>query len=179
MKVTKFSTIISYAIEGYGMPRSNRSGFTLIELMITIAVLAVLAAIALPSFKSTIERRQVIGAAENLQTDLQYARSEAIKQNKNIFFQFDTDAWCYGIDDTSSDCDCSASPADCTVSGRLNVTSSDNYKDVVFQANNFSNDFIVINPRQGMVSDDGQFIFTIGEQSKSVSVNLVGRISLD
>lgn len=161
------------------MPLQNRSGFTLIELMITIAVLAILAAIALPSFKSTLERRQIIGAAENLQTDLQYARSEAIKQNQTILFQFDVDAWCYGIDDSSSDCDCAASPGDCTVSGKLNVVSSDNYKDVVFAANNFANDFIVFDPRQGMVSDDGQFLFTIGNQSKSVSVNLVGRISLD
>lgn len=161
------------------MPIHNRSGFTLIELMVAVAVLAVLAAIALPSFKSVLERRQIIGAAENLQTDLQYARSEAIKQNRNILFQFDTGNWCYGIDDTSADCNCAGTPEDCTVSGKLNVVSSDSYKDVVFQANNFADDFIIFEPRQGMVSDDGQFVFTIGNQSKSVSINLVGRISLD
>ncbi len=53
------------------MKNIKSKGFTLIELMITIAVLAILAAIALPSFQGTLERRQLVGAAENLYADLQ------------------------------------------------------------------------------------------------------------
>ncbi|WP_114240121.1 GspH/FimT family pseudopilin [Dyella sp. C9] len=53
-------------------------GFTLVELVITIVVLAVLAAAAMPSFMGLIRRNEVTSQANNLLADLQYARSEAL-----------------------------------------------------------------------------------------------------
>jgi type IV fimbrial biogenesis protein FimT len=58
--------------------RACQSGFTLVELMVTIAVLAILAAIALPNFRSMIRRNGVSTQINALYSDLQYARSEAI-----------------------------------------------------------------------------------------------------
>ncbi len=164
------------------MPLSNRSGFTLIELMITIAVLAILAAIALPSFQSTLERLRVKGAAENFFADLQYARTEAIKQNRNIQFQVDAASWCYGIDDTGADCDCNVSPNDCSVNGQLKVENSTAYKDVDLAVNGLIGDNLVFNPRQGIPvdpNDNSDFVFSIKNYSKTVSINSVGRITLD
>ena len=64
------------------MPRSDQQfGFTIIELMITIAVIAILAAIAMPSFADFLERNRIKGAAESTKAEFQYARSEAIKQS--------------------------------------------------------------------------------------------------
>jgi type IV fimbrial biogenesis protein FimT len=57
---------------------TRRSGFTLVELMVSIAVLAILAAIALPNFRSMIRRGGVSTQVNALYSDLQYARSEAI-----------------------------------------------------------------------------------------------------
>jgi|GEM_PF-190272 len=54
------------------------AGFTLVELMVTIVVLAVLAAIALPNFRSLIQRNAVSTQVNGLLAALQYARSEAI-----------------------------------------------------------------------------------------------------
>lgn len=164
------------------MPRTNRSGFTLIELMITIAVLAILAAIALPSFQSTLERLRVNGAAENFFADLQYARSEAIKQNRNVLFQVDAAAWCYGIDDTGADCDCADSPADCTVSDQLKVQNGTSYRGVNLAINGLDGDNLVFNSRQGIPvdpDDNSDFVFSINNYSKTVSINSVGRITLD
>jgi len=54
-------------------------GLTLIELMVTIAVVAILAAMAAPSFTSLLGSYRVDAAAQELKTSLDLARSEAIK----------------------------------------------------------------------------------------------------
>jgi type IV fimbrial biogenesis protein FimT len=59
-------------------------GFTIIELMVTVAVIAVLAAIAAPSFNPLIERWRVRQITEELQSTLYFARSEAIKRGGGI-----------------------------------------------------------------------------------------------
>ncbi|WP_404299870.1 GspH/FimT family pseudopilin [Alicycliphilus denitrificans] len=63
---------------------ASQRGFTAIELMVVIAIVAVLASLAAPSFTSTIERWRVRQAAEELQSSIYYARSEAIKRGGNV-----------------------------------------------------------------------------------------------
>lgn len=57
------------------------SGFTLIELMVTIAVAAVLLGIAVPSFQDMLERNRVAAQTNEVLGGLQMARSEAIRKN--------------------------------------------------------------------------------------------------
>ena len=62
-------------------------GFTLIEVLVVIAIMGVLAAIAGPSFTPTIERWRVKQAAEAITSTIYYARSEAIKRGGQVAIQ--------------------------------------------------------------------------------------------
>ena len=64
----------------------NRSakGFTLIELMVALAVLAILATIGIPSFQRLVAEYRVSSQANATQSALQFARSEALKRRGDV-----------------------------------------------------------------------------------------------
>ena len=59
-------------------------GFTLVELMVTLAVMAILIALALPSFRDVAMNLRMSGLVSDLMADLALARSEAIKRNLTV-----------------------------------------------------------------------------------------------
>ena len=62
------------------MASTRWRGFTLIEMLVAVVVLVLLMKVAAPSFTSFVDRRRVIGAANELSTDIQYARSMAVSK---------------------------------------------------------------------------------------------------
>lgn len=62
----------------------REAGFTAIELMVVIAIVAILAALAMPSFKEVVERYRVRQATEEMSGVLYLARAEAIKRGGHI-----------------------------------------------------------------------------------------------
>lgn len=59
-------------------------GLTLIELLVTLGILAILTSLALPSFSSLFERWQTNKAISALETTLLYARSESIRRGGDL-----------------------------------------------------------------------------------------------
>ena len=79
------------------------AGFTLIELLVTISIAAILAVIAVPSYESTIAANRVSSETNGLVGDLQYARSEALKEGVNVSVCVSSDgSTCSGGSDWSA-----------------------------------------------------------------------------
>lgn len=64
--------------------RRAASGFTMIELLTVVSLLAIITAIAVPSFRSFLDGQRVKGIAYDLTADLLLARSEALKRNASV-----------------------------------------------------------------------------------------------
>lgn len=78
----------------------KQKGLTLIEIMVTLAVLAIVLTVAIPSFSSLVIGNRLTAQANELLAGLSLARAEAIKQNRNMIF-------CHSADGLT----CTAAPA--------------------------------------------------------------------
>ena len=77
-------------MDGPRLHRRRNGGFTLIELMVGVAILGILLALALPTFTDWLQNSAIRGQADYMLSGLQQARGEAIKRNRFVRFQLVT-----------------------------------------------------------------------------------------
>ena len=73
---------LEHRLAGRMLPR----GFTLIELMVTITLLALLLGLAAPSFGTWTRNAQVRSVSDSLQSGLRLAQAEAVRRNRQVVF---------------------------------------------------------------------------------------------
>jgi type IV fimbrial biogenesis protein FimT len=77
-------TVAGLALAANRIDSPRASGFTLLELLITMSVAAILLTIAVPSFRYITNGNRIAGEVNGLLGDLQFARSEAIKEGRYV-----------------------------------------------------------------------------------------------
>jgi len=74
--------------------RRGQHGLTLIELMVTIALLALLLGLAAPAFSDWMRNAQVRTVTDALQSGARLAQAEAVRRNRQVVFFLTNDAAC-------------------------------------------------------------------------------------
>jgi len=166
--------------------RRPEAGLTLVEMLIALTILAIASVFAIPTFDNFRVRERLKGAATNLYTDMQYARSEAVQRNTRLTVSFVTGAgWCYGINAGNAPCDCTAAN-DCDIK---QVSGADfpgiAMTQAEFDSASGTANWYAIDPRRGQVVDaagapvDGNVLFSgAGSRALRGDLNAVGRVRL-
>ena len=148
-------------------------GFTLMEMMIVVAVLAIMAAIAIPNFMSLLPGMRLNGAARQVMGDLMAARMKTVKLNKKTKVFFNGNGYEYEIWD---DADNSGAVAD-NEGDDKERTLQTNYHDVTFSSTGNP----IFSPR-GTSNAGGTITLTnssTGEQKKVTVHSFTGRVKIE
>jgi len=165
----------------YNKKASGQQGFTLIELMIVIAIIAIVLSLAVPSFNDFFEKNRLKRATEEVYGLVTKARAEGVIRSADM--RIDVAAgtsWCVGYEETPSDppdnCDCAvANSCAVSVAGTpvTQAVSSSSFSGVtMFSGNDVSFNFV-----KGTASA-GSVILKSGDWSLKVAVRNIGRVRI-
>ena len=171
------------------MSARRQTGFTMIELMAAVIVLAILAAIATPSYIEYLERSRLRSAVEDTLSLLAQARQGSVEADRNVKVRFvaSSSAWCGGAveqtnpgaadDPVATDpaaCDCST-PTTCVVGGEQLVVSSSG-RDVTVPAGTTT---VTFDSKNGTLTPLGaqtvDFLSSSGRYGLRVRVSALGQ----
>lgn len=155
------------------MKNSDQRGFTLIELIVTVVVLAIFASIAVPSYSEWIERERLSRAVSDMNNLIQFARTETLKTDANIYVVYIVgDSWCSAVQTTSAALNCGS-----TITDR-HITYT-NYSNVEMVSPTASSYFYFDKVRGVPVgSNDFTFENTLSDDC-SLSVSMLGVVTIN
>lgn len=158
------------------MKRRPISGFTLLELMVAVALVAILVAIGIPSYQSLRQEQMVRAATQAVYTDMMLLKSEAIKRNQNLslfVFKSGENDWCYRIPIDAGKCnDCEDCP---TLEGVKGADASE-FPRIKLTENYNPGNSVSFSPRRG-TSNAGNLELQSGDYRTKVMTSNIGRVS--
>lgn len=155
-------------------------GFTLVEMVVIIAVLAILVTIAAPSFNSFFDHYRVKRAAESVNAFLVNTKSQAVKVNRNVSAVVTVSGsnWCMGMVEmanTTTTCNC-FSAGSCQVEGVDRVLNGASFRNVQLSGLSTGHRF-QFRPLRGTVVGHETVELTSGDgRAYHVVVSTFGRI---
>ncbi len=158
---------------------NNQTGLSLLELMITIAIIGIVITLGAPSIIEAQRNRVLSGAIENSYFTLQQARSNAVRKGEDIIVDFSAaPQWCIGATDQPT-CDCSTLNS-CTVDGLEQVLDNQDFPQIEMQNVNFGvNDQATFDGTRGLsIGSAGNLELTDGTRTVRLNLNNVGRVSI-
>ncbi len=166
---------------------SVQYGFTLVEMLIVVAVLGVLAALAAPSFTDFFEKNRVKRAAVEVQGLMALARAETSMRDTSLSISTTAGAagaWCIGYA-TTTGCDCSVtnpdSPGACSVPvagvNVLQTVTAAEFPNVAM-AENFLGVGTTFDSVRGTAGPLGTITLSSGNWGLGVAVSISGRIRI-
>jgi type IV fimbrial biogenesis protein FimT len=101
----------------------------MVEVMMSLVLVAIGSALALPSYRDMVEKRQLTNSAEQLASFISSVQSISTRTNREVTVSYDRndhDTWCIGavIDDIDNECDCTQDLS-CTIDGQEFVLNQD------------------------------------------------------
>ena len=82
--VTRMNLVASTLRPAIALELKASAGFTLVELLTVITIVAILVALGMPSYRNVTDSNRISGEVNGLLGDMQYARSEAIKEGQTV-----------------------------------------------------------------------------------------------
>ena len=156
----------------------RQRGLSLVEALIAVAITAIATGATLPGFQQALEQRRLEGAAAQLHTDLQLARSEAVARNHTLRISFGSagNGSCYVVHTgTAGSCGCDASgaPVCAPTAEALRSVHFASFGGVRLQSNVGS---MVLDHAKGTVTPTGT-LRLLGAEGRAVHVvvNIMGR----
>ena len=170
----------------YLFPHSNQ-GFSLVEVLMSVVLIAIGTALALPSYRDMVEKRQVTNAAEQLASFVNAAQGAAMKSNDEVWVSWARTSatdWCLGANVDSS-CDCTQADA-CQVNGQEFVIDDSHASPQILVEpieGGAGDNAYAFDPIRGLMSElDDSLGMEMRSQSGdfrlSLRVNTVGRVIL-
>lgn len=156
----------------------NSRGVTLIELLLTIAVIAIVATSSLPSLRGMMEQQQLRGAVNDLHAEFLNARFEALRRNTPVSLSFRRDdsgaLWCLALS-ANGPCDC-FSADDCVLPGApRRHLGSERFRGVTLATNFTPQHTATFQPARG-TANAGTASVSVNGRRVEIRVSSLGRV---